>query len=258
LINIDQTLEFAKNMAEEAGKIQRSRFRENFEVNTKSSDSDLVTEVDIECEKIIRKKIGEYYPEHSILGEEEGKDDKNSDYIWVVDPLDGTNNYASGYPIYSVSIALKYRGELIIGVIYLPERDEMYYAAKDKGAFLDGERLNVSAEKLLSRSLLATGFPYDKYESDLDNFAPCTVITKQARGIRRSGSAAFDLVCAASGIIEAVWEFKLKEWDTAAGKLLITEAGGRVYESKVNGASLIIAGNSTIVDKIKDIISNIY
>ncbi len=258
LIDLDDALDFTKELAKKVGKMQKKKFRENFKVSTKSSEADLVTEVDILSEKIIRERIGEKYTDHNILGEEEGRSDRNSDYTWIVDPLDGTNNFAVGYPIYSVSIALQYKDDIVLGVIYLPERDEIYFAAKDKGSFSEHKRLKVSEESSLSRSILATGFPYDKQESEIDNLTPFRLIAKQCRGIRRSGSAAFDLLCAASGILEAVWEFKLSEWDIAAGKILIREAGGEVFETQINGSSLIIAGSKKIVQKLKKIIEDVY
>lgn len=255
---LDEALVFTKEIAREVGKIQRKKFNENFKVSSKSTDSDIVTEVDYLCEKIIREKIEKKFPTHNILGEEEGKSEKNSDYTWVVDPLDGSNNYALGYPIYAVSIALKFKDEVKLGVIYLPERDELYYALKDQGAFLNEKRLKVSEEERLENSTLVTGFPYDKADSRIDNLLPFQKIVKKARGIRRSGSAAFDLVCTASGILDAVWEFKLSEWDTAAGKLLIEEAGGVVFETEINNSSLIIAGSEKVVEEIKNIILQIY
>ncbi|MFW5891356.1 MAG: inositol monophosphatase family protein [bacterium] len=257
-MQLDEALNFTKKLAEDVGKIQKEKFRENFKVRTKSTDSDLVTEVDYLCEKIIRKRIEEKFPEHNILGEEEGKAEKNSDYTWIVDPLDGSNNYAIGYPIYSVSIALQFKNKIILGVIYLSERDELYYAVKDKGAFLGNKKLKISEENSLSNSTLVTGFPYDKAISHIDNLLPFKKIVKKARGIRRSGSAAFDLVCVAAGILEAVWEFKLSEWDTAAGKILIKEAGGTVFETEINNSPLIIAGSEKIVEEIKSIILKTY
>lgn len=257
-MQLDEVLNFTKKLAEYVGKIQKEKFKENFKVRTKSTNSDLVTEVDYLCEKIIREKIEEKFPDHNILGEEEGKSEKNSDYTWIVDPLDGTNNYAIGYPVYAVSIALQFKNEIVLGVIYLPERDELYYAIKDRDAFFGKKKLKISEENSLSNSTLVTGFPYDKADSHIDNLMPFKKIVKQARGIRRSGSAAFDLVCVAAGILEAVWEFKLSEWDTAAGKILIKEAGGSVFETEINKFPLIIAGSEKVVEEIKTIILKIY
>ncbi len=257
-MQLDEALIFTKELVKKVGKIQKEKFKENFKVSTKSTDSDLVTDVDYLCEKIIREEIEEKFPNHNILGEEEGKAEKNSDYTWIVDPLDGTNNYALGYPVYSVSIALQFKDRIILGVIYLPERDELYYAVKNGGVFLAEKKLKISGENYLSNSTLVTGFPYDKADSDIDNLIPFKTIVKQARGIRRSGSAAFDLVCVAAGILDAVWEFKLSEWDTAAGKLMIEEAGGVVFETEINNSSLIIAGSEKIVEEIKTIILKIY
>lgn len=257
-MQLDEVLNFTKKLAKKVGGIQKEKFKENFKIRTKSTDSDLVTEVDYLCEEIIREKIEEKFPDHNILGEEGGKAEKNSDYTWIVDPLDGTNNYAIGYPVYAVSIALQFKDEIILGVIYLPERDELYYAVKDRGAFLAEKKLRISEENYLRNSTIVTGFPYDKANSHIDNLIPFKKIVKQARGVRRSGSAAFDLVCVAAGILEAVWEFKLSEWDTAAGKIMIEEAGGTVFETEINKSSLIIAGSEKVVEEIKNIILKIY
>lgn len=257
-MRLDEALNFTKELAEYVGKIQKEKFKENFKIRTKSTDSDLVTEVDYLCEKIIREKIEKKFPDHNIMGEEEGKTERHSDYTWIVDPLDGTNNYAIGYPVYAVSIALQFKNEIVLGVIYLPERDELYYAIKDRGAFLGKKKLKISEENSLRNSTLVTGFPYDKADSHIDNLMPFKKVVKQARGIRRSGSAAFDLVCVAAGILEAVWEFKLSEWDTAAGKILIKEAGGSVFETEINKSPLIIAGSEKVVEEMKSIILKIY
>jgi len=135
--------------------------------------------------------------------------------------------------IFNLSIALKYKNEIVLGVIYVPEFDEIYSAIRGRGAYKSGTKINISYKTALSQSLVATGFPYDKKDSKIDNLAPFNKILKQIRGIRRSGSAAFDLVSVAAARIDAVWEFKLKEWDYAAGKLLVEEAGGEFYKTEI-------------------------
>lgn len=258
MLNLADAAVLAKEWALNVGKMQKERLKkEGFKVNTKSTSTDLVTEIDVLSEDMIKAKIEKNFPKHNILGEESDYDDKNSDYTWVIDPLDGTNNYASAYPIYCVSIALKYKNEIVMGIIYVPELDEMYSAIKGKGAFKSGKKISISKKNTLNSALITTGFPYDKKEAKIDNLAPLNKIVKEVRGLRRSGSAAFDLVALASGRIDAYWEFKLKEWDYAAGQLLVKEAGGSVYQTEIEGAPLMIAGSNELVSKLKNIIEEI-
>lgn len=259
LINLADAAVLAKEWALNVGKMQKEKLKEaSFKVNTKSTMTDLVTEIDLLSEDLIRAKIKKNYPEHNIMGEESDYHDQASKYTWVIDPLDGTNNYASGYPIYCVSIALKYESEVVMGVIYIPELDEIYSAIKDKGAYRSGKAINISQKSKLSSALVATGFPYDKKDSRINNLEPLNAIVKQIRGLRRSGSAAFDLVSVAGGRIDAFWEFKLKEWDYAAGELLVREAGGEVYQTEIAEAPLLIAGSRELVRQLKEIIETIY
>ncbi|MFP4199139.1 MAG: inositol monophosphatase family protein [Halanaerobium sp.] len=259
MINLADAAVLAKEWALNVGKMQKEKLKkESFKINTKSTLSDLVTEIDLLSEDILRTKIEKNYPVHNILGEESDYSDKNSKYTWVIDPLDGTNNYASSYPIYCVSIALKYEDEVVMGVIYIPELDEIYSAIKGKGAYKSGTAIKISQKTALNSALVATGFPYDKKESKIDNLAPLNKILKEIRGLRRSGSAAFDLLSVAGGRIDAYWEFKLKEWDYAAGELLVTEAGGEVYKREIEGAPLLIAGSRELVAELKEIIEDIY
>lgn len=259
LINLAETVVLVKKWAKNVGELQKEKLKEaSFEVNTKSTATDLVTEIDLLSEKMIRKEIEKKYPDHNILGEENEYTDNNSNYTWVIDPLDGTNNYANAYPIYAVSIALKYENEVVLGVIYVPELDELYSAVKDQGAYFSGTPINVSQKNNLSSALIATGFPYDKKDAKINNLSPFNTILKEIRGVRRSGSAAFDLLSVASGKIDAFWEFKLKEWDYAAGSLLVEEAGGLVYQTVLAGAPLLIAGNKELVARLKEIIENNY
>lgn len=259
MINLVDAAVLAKEWALNVGKMQKEKLKnQSFEINTKTTLADLVTEIDLLSEDMIRAKIEKNYPDHNIMGEESDYADKNSKYTWVIDPLDGTNNYASSYPIYCVSIALKYEAEVVMGVIYVPEFDEIYSAIKGKGAYKSGKEINISQKTTLNSALIATGFPYDKKDSKIDNLDPFNNILKQIRGIRRSGSAAFDLVSVASGRIDAFWEFKLKEWDYAAGELLVREAGGEVFKTEIDGAPLFVAGSKVLVAEVRDIIENIY
>ena len=251
MINLNELINEVKIWAREVGSLQYKRNRkDDLQINKKSSNVDLVTEVDSLSEKLIIEKINNNFPEHSILAEEGGSVKKDSPYTWIVDPLDGTNNYANGYPLYCVSIALQYKDEIVLGVVFVPELDQMFWAIKDNDAYLNDEKIEVSEKNNLDQCLLATGFPYDKLTSKYDNMDHFKKLIMEARGVRRSGSAAFDLCNVATGRIDGFWEFKLNPWDIAAAKLIIKEAGGKVIETSWDGNHLIVAGNKIICDKI--------
>ena len=257
-INLDKTLDEVKKLAQAIGSFQAEESKKNnFSISKKTSDIDLVTEIDKLSETKIIDKIKNKFPEHSILAEEGGSVNKDSLYTWIIDPLDGTNNYANGYPLYCVSIALEYKNEIILGVVFVPELNQLFWAAKDQGAYLNGKKLKVSQESALNQSLLATGFPYDKLTSKYNNIDHFQKIIMKVRGVRRSGSAAFDLSNVANGSLDGFWEFKLKPWDVAAAKIFIKEAGGTVIEETWGDASLIVAGNPKICDKIYDLLKEI-
>jgi myo-inositol-1(or 4)-monophosphatase len=186
----------------------------------------LVTEMDLLSEKIIVAEIEKHFPDHAVLAEERPAAIKYSRFLWIIDPLDGTTNYAHGYPIFSVSIALAEEGEIVLGVVYDPTRDELFTAEKGKGAKLNGRKIQVSAESNLSRSLLATGFPYDLRETTITNFDHFRNFALRAQAVRRGGSAALDLCYVAAGRFDGYWEMKLGPWDIAAGSLMVAEAGG--------------------------------
>ena len=190
----------------------------------------LVTEVDLESENTILKIIKKSFPEHEILTEESQQEKRDSPYKWVIDPLDGTTNYAHNFPCYCVSIALEERKQIILGVVYNPVLDELFTAEKGKGAYLNNKKIFISQTKKLSQSLLATGFPYDIRESDVNNLDHFSNFALRAQAIRRAGSAALDLCYLAMGRFDGFWELKLSPWDTAAGSLLVLEAGGRVTD----------------------------
>jgi myo-inositol-1(or 4)-monophosphatase len=188
----------------------------------------LVTEADRLSEDRIIKIIQKNFPEHNILTEESKGYEKDSDYKWIIDPLDGTTNYAHGFPVYCISIALEKEGEIILGVVYNPVLKELFVAEKNKGALLNDKRICVSKTRELSKSLLATGFPYDIRESKINNLDHFANFALRVQAIRRAGSAALDLCYLAKGIFDGFWELKLSPWDTAAGILMVKEAGGKV------------------------------
>ena len=211
--------------AQKAGFVLKRRLGKKRKVGYKGVVN-LVTEMDILAEKIIVSEIQRHFPDHNILAEERTSKIKVSPYRWIIDPLDGTTNYAHGFPIFCVSIALTKNEEAILGAVYDPTRDELFVAEKNKGARLNGRKLHVSSESNLSRSLLATGFPYDIRESPINNFDHFHNFAIRAQAVRRAGSAALDLCYVAAGRFDGFWEMKLAPWDMAAGKLMVLEAGG--------------------------------
>jgi myo-inositol-1(or 4)-monophosphatase len=221
-------LNFATETAREAGQILLEKFGRKINVY-KKGDINLVTEADLASEKLIIERINSHYPKHAVLAEESGAAVLNGESVWkwIIDPLDGTTNYAHGYPCFCVTLALEHNGEIVLGVTFDPTRDELFAAEKGRGATLNGRRISVSETESLSEALVVTGFPYDARERD--NFARhFNDFTLKSRGIRRDGSAAIDMAYVACGRFDGFWEEGLHPWDVAAGVLLIEEAGGRV------------------------------
>ncbi len=221
-------LNFAIETAREAGQILLDKFGRKINI-TKKGDINLVTEADIASEKHIIEKIHTHYPKHSILAEESGDAVVigDSTWKWVIDPLDGTTNFAHGYPCFCVTLALEHKGEIVVGVTYDPTRNELFASEKGSGATLNNKPIRVSETQQLKDALLVTGFPYDAGERE--NFARhFTGFTRKARGIRRDGSAAIDMAYVACGRFDGFWEEGLHAWDVAAGVLFIEESGGRV------------------------------
>ena len=190
----------------------------------------IVTEIDLLSEETILKIIKKNFPHHSILTEESREQKRDSIYKWIIDPLDGTTNYAHDFPSYCVSIALEKEGKIILGVVYDPLLNELFTAEIGKGAFLNRRKIRVSSTKDLSRSFLATGFPYDIRESKITNLDHFANFAVRSLAIRRAGSAALDLSYLAAGRFDGFWELKLSPWDTAAATLLVKEAGGKVTD----------------------------
>ena len=228
---IERNLELAVRLAREAGALQRSRWGTALTIGTKSAAVDLVTEVDRACEELVVAALERERPDDAILGEEGGvRGRAGGAWRWVVDPLDGTTNFAHGYPCFCVSIAAERDGEAVVGAVYNPILDELYHATLGGGAFLDGAPIQTSRETELSRALLATGFAYDRRASPRDNLAELASFLERARAVRRDGSAALDLCSVACGRFDGYWEFKLSAWDVAAGGLIVVEAGGRISD----------------------------
>ncbi len=258
-MDLQLALERVKQWALEAGAVQLEYLDKKIKYNTKSSEVDVVTEVDLLCEKLIISRIKEFYPLHSIISEEAGKSILSDEYVWIIDPLDGTNNYFHGYPMFAVSIALRKGEEAVLGAVYVPRLNELYYAAKGKGAYLNDSKLQVSSTDRLAGALLATGFPYDKaLDRENNNLALFQHIVPDIMGIRRSGSAAYDLCCVACGRLDGYWELKVKLWDIAAGELIIREAGGIVKVNYREKDLNLIAGNEKMVELIQGKIEECY
>ena len=254
-------LNTAIKAARKAGDIAQINFDRigSSDVRTKGYN-EFVTHVDEKAEQAIIEIIHSRYPDHSILGEEHGMHDNDSEFLWIIDPIDGTTNYIHGFPVYCVSIALKVKDRLEIGVIYDPSRQELFTAIRGMGSQLDGRRIRVSKQTALQGSLLGTGFPYRNNEECLKIYLEMfSDFAKVVGAIRRPGSAALDLAYVASGRYDGFWEFSLKPWDVAAGVLLIQEAGGIVQNiipstDPVESGSLF-CGNPKIFEAMKEIIS---
>jgi myo-inositol-1(or 4)-monophosphatase len=212
-------------VAREAGDLLRERLDKRHTVEYKG-ETNLVTEADHLSEALIMERIRREFPGHDILTEESPETANGSRFRWIIDPLDGTTNYAHGHPVFAVSIALEVDSAIMLGAVYSPMLDELFTAERGAGAFLNGRPLTVSRTERLSRALLATGFPYDIREDRNNNMNYSSAMELRGQAVRRAGSAALDLAYIAAGRLDGFWELKLAPWDTAAGWLLVDEAGG--------------------------------
>jgi myo-inositol-1(or 4)-monophosphatase len=233
---MSERLDFARNTAREAGVLLRKYTHRRHEVHTKSTEIDLVTEADLASERLIVAAIRHEFPHHTILAEEGQGDIQemvgDAEHLWLVDPLDGTVNYAHGFPVWGVSLALAQRGQVVMAVSYSPLHDEMFWAERGKGAWLDGWRMRVSSAGQLRDALLATGFAYRRATLEDNNLAEFNAIMPRVQGLRRAGAAVLDMAYLACGRLDAYWEMHLKPWDWAAGWLLVEEAGGLVTDMR--------------------------
>lgn len=236
-------LEFAMDIAREAGQLLCRLYNERHTVQTKSSDIDLVTDADIASEQLIVTAISRAFPNHRILSEE-GLGDLDafvagSSLVWLVDPLDGTVNYAHGYPAWGVSLALSQAGRVLMAVTFDPLRNEIFWARRGRGAWCNGERLQVSEVAEMRQALVATGFAYKRAtlaDNNLDKFG---AVMPHVQGVRRAGAAVLDLAHLASGRLDGYWEMHLSPWDWAAGWLLVEEAGGKITDMRGESWSLL-------------------
>jgi len=249
-------LNFAIRTGKKAGEYLLTKFRSELLVEHKGR-IDLVTSADKEAQNIIVREIEERFPDHTIVAEEEGlRKERDGQYTWYIDPLDGTVNFVHGIPIFCVSIAVYKSGEPFIGVCYNPVADELFYAQTGKGAYLKEERIRVSETDQLVDALVVTGFPYstDDTETLLARFSR---VLREVQGIRRLGSAALDLCYVAEGRFDAFWETGLNPWDIAAGVVILLEAGGKISSSKGTSFHLegkdILASNKRIHDELSQL-----
>jgi myo-inositol-1(or 4)-monophosphatase len=246
-------------IARRAGALLRQGQRQGFTVENKSA-VELVTEHDRRAEALIVAALEAAFPAHRIVGEEgsllEGGD---SHAVWYVDPLDGTTNFAHGIPFYAVSIGLEIEEEPALGVVYAPDNDWMFVAAKGQGAFLNGQPLRVSSATGLAQALLATGFPYDRTHPEVNNLAEFGEVFLRSQGIRRMGVASLDCAMVAWGVLDGYWELQIKPWDVSAGALLVREAGGCVTDTTGgpfrSTAGRILATNGIIHQELRDVLA---
>jgi len=244
--NYSIILEKIKTWVREVGQIQLKGLEQTLTIDSKSSEYDLVTNIDLQSEQALIERIKREFPGHAILSEESGVLEGDSEYLWIIDPLDGTVNYAHRYPVFSISLALQYCGEIVVGVVYVPAFNELFEAVKGQGAYLNGVKLQVAEVNELSKAILATGFPYDKATDPENNLNYFNRLVPQINGIRRTGSAAYDLCNVAAGRFNGYWEFKVKHWDIAAGVLIVSEAGGEAVYLPCKKWIGLIAGNKSI------------
>ena len=257
---LETRFEYAKIFAKEAGRLLLKRFKKRKLVIEKKGEIDLVTDADKKAEAYIIGSIFNKFPQDSVLAEETGRVNiENSSFRWIIDPLDGTTNFAQKFYLFAVSIAVEYENEIKIGVVYIPYFDELYYALKGKGAFLNGDEIKVSQKDKLINSVIATGFPYSKNTDNDNNLKEHNKMITKCRDIRRAGSAAIDLVYTACGIWDGYWEKKLKPWDIAAGSLIVEEAKGICKDIKGGKfdymSGNIVSGNPKIVELINKILT---
>lgn len=227
-----------------AGAVLKAGFGQAHQIDLKGTSNNLVTEMDRRSEALIMDRLLRAFPGHGFLGEETGASGQESPWQWIIDPLDGTTNYAHDYPCFCVSIGLACEGEVKLGVIYQPMLDELFVALKGRGGTLNNRRLQVSATSDLAAAMVATGFPYNVQAFPTAPLAAFEAFVRQARAVRRDGSAAMDLAYVAAGRFDAFWEAGLAAWDTAAGTLMVTEAGGRVSDYQGDAYGL---GGPTLV-----------
>jgi myo-inositol-1(or 4)-monophosphatase len=247
--------------AEEASKMAGEMLRQNIDASREivyKGAVNLVTDFDKHSQEIIFSHLSSRFPDHDFLAEEDLCEQKGSEFRWIIDPIDGTTNYAHNFPIFCVSIAMEWKKKVVCGVIYDPMREEMFSAISGKGSVMNGHRIHISSTSDLDRSLLATGFPYDVRESEVNNIDHFSNFATRVQAIRRCGSAALDLCYVACGRFDGFWELKLSPWDVAAGVLMVEEAGGHVSDFQGERTSIygkdLLASNGLIHEQMIQIL----
>lgn len=242
---LDKIIEISKT----AGSVLREGFGKNFQIEYKGSLTNLVTEYDKKSEKVIIDFVKKEFPTHTIIAEESGRHQSTSEFVWVIDPLDGTTNFAHGLPIFSVSIGVLNKNEVVAGVVYDVMSDTLFAAEKGSGSYQNSKKLSVSVNPNLAESLLVTGFPYDIPNNPNRAIEKFAAFLKSSRAVRRLGSAAIDLCYVASGVFDGFWEVSLHPWDIAAGKLIVEEAGGLV--TNFDGKKIDIFSKEILATNVK-------
>ncbi|MFZ4454057.1 inositol monophosphatase family protein [Salibacterium aidingense] len=248
-------LQKAENWAREAGRELVKRAEGPMDISSKTTAIDLVTEMDIWTESFLTEKIKEHYPGHKMKTEESGSYHGDSSYEWVIDPIDGTVNYARGIPFYGISIGIRYEGETAAGLVYAPKLDEMFTVLKGSGAWLNGNSIHSSEIEQLEKAVIGTGFPYDKGTTDDNNLSHVNRVVPRVGGLRRTGSAALDLCQVACGRMDACWEIKLNDWDVEAGLLMVKEAGGKTKVKTEQQGLFVLASTPGIYDELNSLIN---
>jgi len=266
-VSISGRLELAIELARSAGDVLLDGLESDFTISTKSSPFDLVTDIDRKSQETITSGIHESFPNDGVVAEEEGCTQRaNNEWMWVIDPLDGTTNYVHKFPLFCVSIGVMHGDEPVVGVIFNPFLNELYVASKDSGESLNGKPIHVSKNDTITSSMLVTGFPYSKTSPPNNNFYNFVTFMEATRSIRRLGSAALDMAFVACGRLDGFWEVKLRPWDVAAGTVIIREAGGLVTnfvgEHFDIFSRFILASNGLIhdsmIEKLREAAENEY
>jgi len=258
-VSTDRLLSVAVEASAAAGKVLLNYARSGFHIQRKNHHINLVTDADHAAEECIIDHIRRHFPSHRTLAEERGAGvDAPSRYRWIIDPLDGTTNFAHGFPVYAVSIGVECDGELLVGAVYDPTRDELFTAETGRGALLNGESIAVSNTAQLEAALTVTGFAYDIRDTPNNNLDHFARFALKAQGVRRTGSAALDLCYVAAGRFDGFWEVKLSPWDMAAGAVIVREAGGRITDLRGNAHSIyqpeLVASNGRIHHEMLEVI----
>lgn len=248
------------SLVRRVGAYQLENFRSgNLSIDTKFNKNDVVTNVDRASERMLIDYITLHYPTHSVISEETGERlIEDSEYCWIIDPLDGTANYSTGLPQFSISIALYRDGIPVMGIVYAPYLNELFHAVKGEGAFLNGEPIRIPERRSLKDATVATGFPVDKNTNPDNNLDALTRVLPAVRAVRRLGSAALDICYVSAGFLDAYWEMNLHKWDIAAGELILQEAGGLIRNYRDDRNLSIIAASPGVMDELFHLIADRY